>query len=149
MPAAHRIAAFLSSGQLQALTRKARRLLELQQVYLVAAPSRLAEASHIKNFRAGVLYLSADNAAVAAKLRQIAPRLLVSIRKREPEITGIQVDVQVTTRPPDLLTQLKKRPLSAETIEDFRKLAEAVSDPELKSALAGFARRHDPRRFSG
>lgn len=141
MPA-QKIGSLLASGELQMLSRQARRLAELQQVFFDSAPPTLAQASRVKNCRAGTLFLLADNAAVAAKLKQLTPRLLVNIRKREPEITGIRVEAQVKMPPARPLADSEKNPLAVDTIEEFRKLSETIPDSPLKSALVGLVRRH-------
>ncbi|MEK6592873.1 MAG: DciA family protein [Pseudomonadota bacterium] len=131
-----------ASSELQALSVKARRLMELQQVYIAAAPGTLAQGSRVKNYRAGTLFLWAGNTAVAAKLRQLAPSLLLKIQKQEPQITGIRVEVQVSEAPRSRDKSREKRSLPVEIIEDFEKLAERVRDPALKSALTRLVRRH-------
>src|SRR5690242_16616865 len=90
-----KIGALLGAGELRTLSRKARRLMELQQVFLDSAPPSLARASRVKDYRTGTLFLSAENAAVAMKLRQLTPSLLLKIQKREAEVTGIKIAVQV------------------------------------------------------
>jgi hypothetical protein len=140
-----KIDALLGGRELQALSRKARRLMELQQVFLDAAPPALSRASRVKGCKTGILFLSAENAAVATKLRQLAPTLLLNIRKTEPEITGIQIAVQVkdVTAPRQKTPQ--KSALSAENVGVFRKLSDALPQSELKSALARLVRRHTRR----
>ena len=86
---------FSTSAELKGLSARTRRLRELQTIYFRSAPRRLAEASRVRNFRGGTLLVSAVNAAVAAKLRQLAPTLLASIRKTEAEVTALRIDVQV------------------------------------------------------
>lgn len=129
------------SGQLRALSRQAQRLAELQQVLFEAVPPLLTSATRVKNYRAGTLFLLADNAAVAAKLRQLAPRLLVHVRKREIEATGIQVEVQVKSPKFRTGNEVTKRALPADAIKDFGELAEALKDSPLKSALTRLVRR--------
>lgn len=148
MPA-RKIGSWLASGELGALSKRAQRLTELQQVFVASAPPPLAQASRVKNYRAGTLFLLVDNAAVATKLRQVTPRLLVNIRKREPEITGIHVEVQVKESQEERRTKIKKIPLSADTIEQFTKLSQAVPESALKSALTNLVRRHRGRHSTG
>src|SRR5688572_10842606 len=94
----HRIGDVIAtSDNLKALARQAQRLKELQHLLFVTIPPALAAASRVTNLRSGTLVLSADNAAVAAKLRQLAPRLLLHVREQETEVTGIRVVVQVKT----------------------------------------------------
>jgi hypothetical protein len=135
-----------ASSELQALSAKARRLMELQQMYIAVAPEPLVKASRVKNFRAGTLFLVADNTAIAAKLRQLAPSLLINFQKQEPQITGLRVEVQVS----ELADKPDKSPtkygLPIEVIDDFKKLSERVNDPALKSALARLVRRHSRPR---
>lgn len=128
------------------LADKARRLTELQQVFFDSAPPLLARASRVKNYRAGTLFLLADNAAVAAKLKQLAPRLLVNIQKREAEVTGIRVEVQVKESECETPGKLKNSSLTIDSIEHFRKLSEAVPDSPLKSALTNLVHRHGRRK---
>ena len=142
MPA-HKIGNLLSTpGELKTLYGKAQHFLRLQQVFSESAPPSLARASRIKNYRKGTLFILADNAAVAAKLRQLAPRLLVNIQKQEPQITGIQIAVQVAGSQSNFDTHLKNNILSIDSIEKFNKLSEAIPDSPLKSALANLVRRH-------
>ena len=141
MPA-QKIGSWLASGELRTLSSKAQRLAELQQVFFDSAPPALAQASRVKNFQAGILSLLADNAPVAAKLKQLAPRLLVNIQKRQPQITGIRVEVQVKRSGCETPAKIKNSSLPVDSIEHFRKLSEAIPDSALKSALTNLVRRH-------
>ncbi len=143
-----KLASWLASGELNSLCSKARRLTELQQVFFDSAPPSLAQASRVKNYRTGTLFLLVDNAAVATKLKQLVPRLLVTIQKRVPEITGIRVEVQVKESADGFKTGTRKRPLGSETIENFRKLSETIPESALKSALTNFVRRQRQRKLA-
>lgn len=135
------------SGDFQALARHARRLSDLQQLLLEAAPFPLASACRVLNLKAGTLVVLADNPAVAAKLRQIAPRVLKHLQNQQPEITGIRVGVQVKTHKINAEHEVTKRPLPPEAIKDLGELAEALPPSSLKSALAQLlARRHSTKR---
>ena len=141
----HTLGKLLSdTPELKALQAHTRRVLELQKLYLRSAPRELAGSSRVKNFRAGTLYVSTDSAAVAAKLRQLTPRLLASIQKFEKQVTGIRIDVQVNGLQPS--RERKKPALTADAIEKFDTLSRRVSDGGLKSALANLVRRHGRRR---
>lgn len=144
MPA-QKIGSWLASGELRTLSRKAQRLTELQQVFFGSAPAPLAQASRVKNYQAGTLFLLADNAAVAAKLKQLAPRLLVTIQKLEPEVTGIRIEVQVNESQYKTQAKVKKISLRIDSVEHFRKLSEAIPDSPLRSALTNLVRRHGRR----
>ena len=141
-----RLSLLLASGKFSPLCDESRRMRKLQRVLLDSAPLPLAQASRVKMVRAGTLYLSADNVAVAAKLRQIAPRLLRAFRERVPEVTGIRIEAQVNAGAHRVRNDPNKVALSVETIENFEKLAAAMPDSELKSALAALVRRHRTTR---
>lgn len=135
------------SGGLEALARHARRLSDLQLLLLEATPSELAAATRVTDLKAGTLVVLADNPAVAAKLRQLAPRLLKHVQKQQPQITGIRVGVQVKTHKINDEHEITKRPLPPEAIKDLGELAEALPPSSLKSALAQLlARRHSTKR---
>jgi hypothetical protein len=135
------------SGGLEALARHARRLSDLQLLLIEATPSELAAATRVTDLKAGTLVVLADNPAVAAKLRQLAPRLLKHVQKQQPEITGIRVGVQVKTHKINAEHEITKRPLPPEAIKDLGELAEALPPSSLKSALAQLlARRHSTKR---
>ena len=136
-----------SSGDLKALARQARRLRDLEQFLFEATPSALAHASRVANLKAGTLVILSDNAAVAAKLRQLAPRVLLHFKGRGIEVTGIRVDVQVKTHKIKAEDEVTKHPLPPDAIKDLGTLAEALPPSPLKSALVRLlARRGVPKR---
>jgi hypothetical protein len=135
-----------TSGNLNALARHARRLSDLQQLLLEATPSALAAASRVTDLKAGTLVVLADNAAVAAKLRQLAPRLLKHVQKQQVEVTGIRVDVQVKTHKIKAEHEFTKRPLTPEAIKGLGGLAEALPPSPLKSALVRLLARRGPTK---
>lgn len=129
------------SAELSALHKNTRRLLMLQKAYVDFTPVELASASRVGYRRADTLYLLADNAAVAAKLKQLLPRLLPKFQKLEPQVTVIRVELQVKTRGGAPAGRSRDAALSLENIKHFEDLAKQVSDPRLRSALAGFGKK--------
>lgn len=83
-----------AEGGLARLTGHASRLLRLQRVLEAAAPRAQVRGARVANFKLGKLVLHADNAAVAAKLRQIVPTLIDVFRREAAEVTGIEIKVQ-------------------------------------------------------
>lgn len=143
MPA-HKIGDLIAqTHELRALSRQARRLTEVQQVLLEAVPFPLARAIQVKNFRAGTLFVLAANAAVAAKLRQLAPTLLLHVRKRVTEVTGIQVEVQVAKQQKAYLDK-PVRDLSLTTVSALARLADTLKDTPLKAAITRLLQRRKP-----
>ena len=135
-----------ATEELRTLSARARRLRELQTLYVGSAPRELAQSSRVRNLRGGTLLISADNAAIAAKLKQLAPTLLASIRKSEAEITGIRIEVQVSGALHERIPKSRKTPLTADAIQEFDSLAKRVPDGNLKAALTRLVRRHRKSR---
>ena len=127
---------------LKALTARVRRLEQLQSLYVRTAPRELAGSSRVKGCRAGTLFVWADNAAVAAKLKQLAPRLLAAIRENEAEITQIRIEVQVGGRGAAGPYRSRKTPLTPATVERFGTLAKSIPEGSLRKALVKMAARH-------
>jgi hypothetical protein len=131
-----------ATGELKALVQKTQRLGEWHKRYADLAPPGLAQSSHVAGFRSGTLVLWADNAAVAAKLKQLTPRLMTALNKQANEITAIRVQVQpvrVTRRAE------KKRALSGlppKAVEEFAKLSASVSESPLKHAIDTLVAHH-------
>ena len=131
-----------ASDELKALSMRTRRVRELQTLYVRSAPPELASSSRVKNYRAGMLFIWADNAAVAAKLKQLAPSLLASIRKTEAEITGIRIEVQVSGAAHERRPRPKKIALPVDAIEKFEELSKRIGRGDLELALKRLVRRH-------
>ncbi len=126
--------------EFQALNRELRQLAALQNALTELLPDNLATSSGVALAKAGELILFADNGAVAAKLRHMAPRILLSLRQRGYEITGIHVQVQVRIR--DNPLPQKQISLSSEARSAIDLLSERLDPSPLKSALNRFGRRH-------
>ncbi len=134
-----------NTSGLSALNRTMQRIAALQRLYEVCAPPELISASRVVGDRDGTLMIAADNGAIAAKLRQLAPRLLKNLQKQWGEVTGIHIQVQVLQAAPRPRPAPEKEPLSIDSIENFEKLSQRVKDPGLSSALARFAARRRSR----
>lgn len=137
---------FNSSDSLRAFAREAERIAELQQVFLKTAPPSLTQGCRVKQLRAGILFLLAENAAIAAKLKQLAPRLLTSYQKQGFEITSIRAEVQVREAALQPGTDHMPKRLSTESIENLEQLAAGLEESPLKRALAGLAARQRSNR---
>jgi hypothetical protein len=141
MPA-HKIDFYLnSSDSLRPLAHEARRIALLQQVLHKLAPPELTQACCVKRLRAGTLFLLAENAAIAAKLKLLVPRLLTSYQKQGEEVTSIRVEVQVTDASPQPRAGRAPNPLSPESIANLERLAAGLDATPLKQALINLAAR--------
>ena len=141
MPA-HKIDFYLnSSDRLRSLSQEAQRIAELNRVLLNIAPPELTQACCVKELRDGTLTLLAENAAIAAKLKQLAARLLASYQKQRSEITSIRIEVQVSEAASVPAAKREPKRLSIETIKNLEHLAEQLEDSPLKQALTRMAAR--------
>jgi hypothetical protein len=125
--------------ELQALSQKARRLTAMQALLAESLPANLADATATAVSETGELLLFADNGAVAAKLKQLTPRIMVFFRQRGIEVTGIRVQVQVGFRTKPL--PQKQIFMSTAGGETIGALAGKIRDPGLRAALQRLARR--------
>jgi hypothetical protein len=141
MPA-HKIGFYLnSSAGLRSLAHDAQRLAELQQTLLKTAPESLEKYCLVKELRAGTLFLLAENAAIAAKLKQLAPRLLSAYQKQGGEVTSIRIEVQVKEPAPSASSKRQPKRLSLEAIDNLERLAASIEECPLKRALLHLAKR--------
>lgn len=131
-----------TTGEFKALVQKAQRLAEWHKRYADLAPPALARSSRVAGFRSGTLVLWADNAAVAAKLKQLTPRLMTALNKQANEVTSIRVQVQPAkaTRHPEKRRALSGLPPKA--VEHFEKLSASVPQTPLKEALRALVEHH-------
>lgn len=115
-------------------------LRKLARIYADAAPEHLAQASRVANHKSGTVVIHADNGAVAAKLRQMAPTLAREFSNRGFECNGVQVKVQALeisdhSRPPPY------RPLPAVADRALADLAAGMADSPLRAAIETLLRR--------
>ena len=135
-----------TSDRLRSLTHEARRNAELHQVLVNIAPLELTQGCRVKQLRDGTLTLLAENAAIAAKLKQLAARLLVAYQKQRCEVTSIRIEVQVREAADAPPPAPEPKRLSIETIENLDKLAGQLDDSPLKQALTTLAGRQRARK---
>jgi hypothetical protein len=131
------------SPDLTSLAVVARRTAALQRVYSQTIPAELGQASRIGWARAGVLFVAAANGAVAAKLRQLAPRILDRFSREGFEFNSMRVEVQVgwaSDPSPDICA----KPLSAKALEAIRATGSELPDSPLKAAMMRLGRRRRP-----
>lgn len=135
-----------ASTRLRSLAAEARRVTELEQVLLETVPPPLTHACRVKQLHAGTLFVLAENAAVASKLKQLTPRLLTAYQKLRWQVTAIRVEVQVEKPAAAPRNEPKRKPLSTESIEKVEKLAAELEASPLKQALIALAARQRNKR---
>lgn len=112
----------------------ARLLLRLSRRFEAIAPSGLARAARVVNYKSGKIVIHADNGAVATKIRQMSQRLCDEFSKGGAQCNGMEVKVQPRQIPRQSITSTQK-PLSAATCRTLRATTEALPQGHLRSAL--------------
>jgi hypothetical protein len=135
---AQRFRSLLSGNpELRPLLSKAQALAALQRHFTSVAPPYLAQACQVTGLQSGTLAVAAANATVAAKLRQLAPELVVLLQNRGCEVSGIRVKVQVAVAPPP---RKGSRQLSRTARDALDGFSAGLEDSPLKQALKKLAR---------
>ena len=117
-----------------------RRVQQLQRIYLEAVPAAFSRASRVGWARAGVVSVIASNGAVAAKLRQLSPRILEGFRRHGLEFNSMRIEVQVDAglgRP----GARPREPLPAVALDAIESALRSVAPSPLRAALQRLARR--------
>lgn len=128
-----------SNPELRPLVSRAYALSALQRHFSNAAPPYLARSCTVLGLQFGTLTVAAANAAVAAKLRQLAPELVVLLQNRGCEVSGIRVKVQVGYAPAEPRKQ--PRELSRAARSALGDLGDSLDESPLKQALQRISRR--------
>jgi len=132
-----------TASELQPIAARLEDIRRLQRRYRAIAPELLAQASRVCAIDGTVVVIGAANGAVAAALRQIAPRLLEGLRGSQKstkpsvdqDITSIRIEVQVTT------SQRKKPPVPRGEMprDKLGAVARDLGDSPLKETLERMA----------
>lgn len=123
---------------LQALVHQADRLKALQQLWSSVVPAELHGSSRAAGISHRRITVCADNGAVAARLRLLAPSLLKTMQNKGLEVTAIRVEVQVKSRPQP--PRRSPRQLGRQAAGSLLALAERLPESPLRSALRRLAR---------
>ena len=153
-PASNTLHTLLTENDtLQPLVASLRRVNSLQQIYFEALADALpelqgfAQASRVSAIVGTTIVISAANGPVAAKLKQVVPRLLLKFQMQEQKLTSIRVEVQpdwaVTTTVSTPAKSPARNPIPDEQLAD---LAHSLSDSPLKSALEQIKKRRGRKK---
>lgn len=126
---------------LASLIPQARAIAACQRVLLRQVPTSLGHAARVVAVRGDTLVIHADYPAVAAKLKQLVPGLLVALdeqsNSRGEKITAISIKVQQPEDPPaERVSQIE--PLRPAPSKVLRDAANYVADGPLKEVLKRF-----------
>ena len=122
------------------------KLIAMQQIFMQIAPPQLAQHCALGGFFEGNLTIYAHNGAVAAKLRQTLPSLLLKFQTRGYEVTAIRIAVQANYQAiggNDLPGNLSKKRLKIGQAgrESLNGLATELPPSPLRSAVESLLKR--------
>lgn len=121
------------STEFRAILGKAQGLYALQQRFSAIVPANLAPYCQVLSLEFGTLTIATGNAVIGAKLRQLAPQLVVDMQKGGSQVSGIRVKVQVSyPRPVAAKTTRRLSPKVQNTLHHF---TAGLADSPLKDAL--------------
>jgi len=133
-----RVREFLIDG-MYSLMPQAQRLMELRRIAGEVLPGNLLRSCSIANYKQGKVIIFAENSAVAAKLKLLAPTLRDHFVKSAIQVTGIDVEVQPSEPSPE--PPAKHTHLSSGAAQLLAELASQLPDSELKSSINTLAGR--------
>jgi hypothetical protein len=132
-------ALFKENAEFRALAGEAGKHAWLQKIWAGIVPPALQPFTQAGGLKHRRITVFADNGAVAAKLKLLAPNLLKNLQNKGVEVTSIRVEVQVKSlrnTPPKPVRNIS--PAAAASLSG---LAEKLADSPLRSALEKLARR--------
>lgn len=120
------------------------KLIAMQHVFMRIAPHPLARRCALGAFVGGELTICADNGAIAAKLRQTLPSLLLKFRSKGYEVTSIRIRVQANYHrmDADKLSNKGKRHIGLDGVGELITLANKLPQSPLKTAIEKLAKTH-------
>jgi hypothetical protein len=110
-------------------------LTEIQQVFREIAPLHLACHCALSGLSNGKLIIFAHNSAIAAKLRQMVPSLLLKFQANGYEVTAIRIAVQANSSAHENDMPGAKRSIGREGRESLRQLAAKLPESPLKTSV--------------
>ena len=124
--------------------QRLRQLSRLQKTLVDALPPGLSESCRIAAVEGSTIIVATANGAVAAKLKQILPRLVEKFRENKTqyqEVTAFSVIVQ----PEFFVAETRPRsglPRASMPLEKLAELAESLEDSPLKTTLQRMVDKH-------
>ena len=112
----------------------------MQQVFMEIAPPQLAQSCALGGFFEGNLTICTHNGAIAAKLRQTLPSLLLKFQAKGYEVTAIRVAVQANYlankgNHESANSSAEKRRIDQAGMESLNDLAAKLPQSPLKTAI--------------
>jgi hypothetical protein len=131
----------------QGIVAEVRRLAALDRACRESLPLALRPHASVGGCHNGRIKIYASSGAVAAKLRQVAPRLTAGLRARGIEVTAIDVQVQAGIGK-TAIGEGPRRALSGAAVNDLEALRDALAPSPLKDAVERLLRQaaRDPEK---
>lgn len=124
-----------AEASLQPVLAKAQDLRALAGLLDGYLPPELARQVRVVNYRDGEVVLGAASAAIAAKLRLLAPSLVIFFSKQRLQVNSVRLQVQPNaSRSADIAPQ-KTAYLSTPTLDSLRKLYKEMRPSPARDAL--------------
>ena len=128
------------------LSAHASQLLKLQRIFEHAVPAALAKHGRVANMKLGKVVIHASNGSVAAKIRQLTPRLTDAFRQAEVDVNQIQVKAQPNAEARAIEKPNAPASIGIRTKQGLTSLAQKLPDDSpLKAALQRLAERANVR----
>jgi hypothetical protein len=122
-------------------------LTAMHQAFLKIAPPQLAQRCALGGFSEGNLTICADNGAIAAKLRQTLPSLLLKFHAVGYEVTAIRITVQANYRNNrGRGITGKKHGIGQAGMESLNELAAGLPQSPLKTAVESLLKKQRMER---
>ncbi len=127
---------------LQPVLTKAHELRDLAGLLDRYLPPDLARQARVVNFRDGEIVLVAASSAAAAKLRLLAPSLVILFVKQRLQVSSVSIRVQPKGAREGAAATQKTVHLSTLTLERMGKLYKTMSASPAREALGTLLRHH-------
>ena len=124
--------------EILALSDVAGRLASLQKIWESIVPPPLLPHTRTGGVKHRRITIFADNGAVAAKIKLLAPGLLKNLQNKGVDVTSIRVEVQVVSRARRPLRQVPT--ISKEAAASLEQLAQKLPETSLAMALRRLAK---------
>ena len=139
------------NDRLASLLPAATRMASLQKDVKVILPPMYAGCD-VTSLQEGVLTLAVPSSAVAAKLKQQAPKLQATLQKKGWQIDSVKIKIQVGRALPPQQEMLKPSSLELPptAVQAFEELGDALPDsPQNAPLIAAIKRLAEKRRRQG
>ena len=124
-----------AEASLQPVLAKAQELRALAGLLDGFLPAELSRQVRVVNYRDAEVVLSASSAAMAAKLRLLAPSLIIFFSKQRLQVNSVRIRVQPNASQTTVAAPQKSAYFSTSTLDSLRKLYKEMRPCPARDAL--------------